>query len=83
MKNVASYKNKDFYSTAVLMTQGLKLVDLERGKHKFVTFVLSDPADKAEDLLAEYWAGKSRCNAQELIRNIKELKNRLYAQDGR
>lgn len=69
---------KDFYLAVVLKTIGFTLLGLEDGAGEFVTFVFSDPEDKAQDVLDDFWDGRVEVNARELISNINELKTRLH-----
>lgn len=79
MKKINEFKLKDFYQAIILMTTGFPLLRLERGNHKFVTFVFDDPKFLAEETLGRYWEGKIKVNAKDLINNIKELKTRLHS----
>lgn len=58
---------------------GLNLFNLDRSAAKFVVFCFDDPEFLAENFIEDYWAGNLKLDPKELIRNIKELKNRLYA----
>lgn len=69
---------KDFYLAVVLKTVGFTLLGLEDGMGEYVTFVFSDPEDKAQAVLNAFWEGKVEVNARELISNINELKTRLH-----
>lgn len=73
------YRSKDFYQTVILKTYGFKLVGLERGMEKFVTFVFEDPANQAETVLKKYWSRNLMLQARDLIENISELKTRIYS----
>jgi hypothetical protein len=73
------YKTSDFYAASVLLTRGFGLRELDRSNGKFAVFVFNDPTTKAKDCESRYWGGQIKCDPKELIRNIKELKNRIYA----
>jgi hypothetical protein len=72
------FKTRDFYQAVVLMTSELDLLSLEKSSEKFVTFCFSDPKSLASKIIEQYWSDELRINPKDLIRNIKELKNRLY-----
>lgn len=74
------FKTRDFYQATILMTEGLPLLSLEKSEDRFVVFCFSDSDFKAENIIEDYWAGKLKIDPKELIRNIKELKNRMYGE---
>ena len=78
-KNFREFKINDFYSAAILKTNGFHLRELERVKGKFVTFVFDDPGHEAEKVLRKYWAREIKVVARDLIENIDELKTRIHA----
>ena len=78
MAIISEIKLKDFYQAVVLLTMGFPLIRLENSKYKFVTFVFDDPNYTAEEILGQYWDGRIKVNAKELINNIRELKTRLH-----
>ncbi|MEN8253719.1 MAG: hypothetical protein ABFQ62_05090 [Patescibacteria group bacterium] len=77
--NYQIFKIKDFYQACVLATAKIPLVDLEPGEGKFLTFVFDDKKFMAEEILGQYWDGQLRLDPKELIRNIHEIRNRMYA----
>lgn len=74
---------KDFYQAVVLKTLGYPLLRLERGDEKFVYFVFNDPGNSVKEALDNYWSGKARADIRSVIENIRELKSRLYSEEGR
>lgn len=73
------YETKDFYQSVILKTYGLKLIGLDRGINKFVTFIFEDPNNKAETVLQSYWNRTLNLQARDLIENISELKTRIHS----
>ena len=71
---------KDFYQSVVLKTLGFHLLNVQQGEGKFCVFVFADPNLTADAALERYWNGQlEKVDARDLIGNIKELKNRIFA----
>ena len=75
------FKLKDFYQACVLKTLGFPLLRLDRQSGNFVTFVFSDPDNKASDAIEQYWNREIILTARDLIETINELKTRIHSHD--
>lgn len=74
-----TFKTKDFYHAAILMTLEFTLIKLEKSGKDFLYFIFKDPQEEAINLIDSYWRDQLQVNPKDLISNIKELKSRIYA----
>jgi len=73
-----TFKLKDFYQSCVLKTLGFPLLRLDPQPGNFVTFVFSDPENRAPEAINQYWNREISLVARDLIETINELKTRIH-----
>lgn len=73
------FKTKDFAQAAIAYAAGKKLLRLEKGSNKFLTFVFSDPQFEIEDLIENHYSGILKLPTKDVLNSFRELKTRIHA----
>ena len=74
-----NFKNRDFYTTAVCIASGAKLIGLERNSNDFASFILNISPKEGEQIIAKHWSRELKIPSRDLIEAINELKTRLHS----
>ena len=74
-----TFKSNDFYTCAVCIACGAKLIDLEKTPHDFVNFVLNITPPKAQKIISMHWNRELKVPTRDLVEAINELKTRLHS----
>ena len=78
MEDVNELRTKDFYLSAYVLTQGAKLVHLDRTDPQRVFFVF-DHIENKDRLVSDFLYRKARVEPQDFVEKIKALKQFLYS----
>lgn len=75
-------KISDLNVAAMLETKGFHVLQIERTQpdKRGVFIFVENPL--IPEMVAKYWSGELEGNMKDFARAIKELKSRLYANDG-
>ena len=75
------FNTKDFYTAVVLRVLDFPLEKLARKTGDPAIFVFSDPNNKAEQVIKDYWDRNLPIpDARAFVEAISELKTRLYGE---
>jgi len=78
MKN--EFSTKDFFLGVICKaSKQLRLLRLDKGINKFVTFVFDDPNHIAQEIIKKHWDGTLRIPSRDIIEAINELKTRIHS----
>jgi len=72
------FKTSDFYTAAFLLSQGFKLITLNRENPHRVFFVFEDKAGR-EKLIEDFFHSEVVIEPRKFITAIKELKSLIYS----
>lgn len=78
MKN--EFSTKDFYLSAYLLSQGLRLARLDRTDPSRVYFVFHD-VEARVSLVEDFLFGRAKVEPKQFVVAIKEIKQLLYSND--
>ena len=73
------FHTTDFRISAYLLSQGIKLVRIDRGNGPKATFVFQDNG-RINELIKSYWQDEAFVNPKHIYNAQKELKELLYGQ---
>ena len=76
--NKKEYRTKDFYVAAFLMTSGFKLSSLDRTNSRQIFFVF-DYDSAIEENVDNFFFGRDKISAKELVTAVKNLKQLIYS----
>lgn len=74
------FTTKDFYLSAYLLSQGLRLVRLDKSEPRKVYFVFHDVEARAS-LVEDFLFGRAQVEPKQFVAAIKEVKQLLYTND--
>lgn len=78
MKDVNSYKTKDFYISAAILAYGIPLLKLETYQNGVYLFVFGTSESSAEQIISSYWNRSLKLSARDFVDAINELKTRIH-----
>jgi hypothetical protein len=71
-----TYKTKDIGVSAMLLTLGIKLIQIHRINE--ISFFEFDKDDKCKELSNQYWFGNCLVNAKDFHQNLGVLKGQIF-----
>lgn len=74
-----TFKSNDFYTCAVCVACGAKLLSIEKTSHDFVNFVLNITPQEAQKIIKDHWNRELNIPTRDLVEAINELKTRLHS----
>ena len=77
-ENSEKFKCSDFYLSAFLISQGFKLLNIDKSNPRRVLFIFKDRKDR-ENLVEDFLFGRAQIEPKSFISAIKELKQLLYS----
>jgi len=76
------FRTRDFAQAVVAHAAGKKLLKLERGENKFLTFIFDDPEYEIEDLIENHFSGFLKLPTKNVLNSVRELKTRIHSYGG-
>lgn len=76
---MSKYATSDLYLSAWLLSQGLVLLDIDRGNPRRLEFVFEDRPDRPQ-LAHDFLCGKATGNLADFIYQLRRAKRLLYAE---
>lgn len=73
-----TFTTSDLDLAALLVTAGVKMLDVTRNGDRKASFVFDDSGGKCHELRRRFVCGDIESNAFELLRNLRGLKYRLH-----
>lgn len=74
----SKFETRDFYLSAFLLSQGFKLLDINRSDPRKVLFIFQDKESR-QSLIEDFLFGRIKANPKDFVVAIKELKQLLYS----
>ena len=72
------FRTQDFYTSSVLKSAGLHLINISRSSNGKVIFIFDNPKH-AEEVIRKHWNKELNVNSLDLIEAINQLKTRIYS----
>lgn len=73
------FKSNDFYTSAVCIASGAKLVNTQKSSGNFVNFILNITPEKAQEIIFQHWNRDLKLPTRDVVEAINELKTRLHS----
>ena len=74
----AKYKSNDFYTTAICIASGAKLLAIEKTPKQFVNFLLDISSVQAGKIIKKHWDRDLVLPTRDIVEAINQLKTRLH-----
>jgi uncharacterized protein (UPF0332 family) len=72
------YKTKDFYLSALLLSEGYKLINSEKHKGNVVYFIFDcDNQEKLQNILSDFINMTATTNVKKFVVSINQIRNEL------